>query len=101
MNDKEFEQWLIREKAILKVSKEVDDWNENDVFVDELYKRYHQLEKDKDELAFNSLDVIKKLQEANAELLAVIKDIRDIAELNEHWSISRIKELSAEAYTKH
>ncbi len=46
MNDKDFEQWLIREEATLKVSKELDDWCENDVFVDELYRRYRQLEKE-------------------------------------------------------
>ena len=60
MNDKEFEKWLIREEAILKVSKEVNDWCENDVFVDELYKRYRQLEKD------------------NSELLAALKPFRDM-----------------------
>ena len=45
MNDNDFERWLIREEAGLKIEKELDDWCENDVFVDELYKRYRQLQK--------------------------------------------------------
>ena len=42
----------------------------------DLIKYVRQLEKDKDELSFNSLSVIKKLQAANAELLAALEHIR-------------------------
>ena len=50
------------------------------------------------------LDLItacRQLEKDNSELLAALKDIKEIADLNKHWSCKRIIEITKSFYTKH
>lgn len=70
----------------------------------DLIKYVRQLEKDKAdwESDYALLDKVRySLEQAKTELLAALKDIRDIAEGDWHWGNKRIMEIADPLYNKH